>query len=298
MEDLSERFERTEAYLKQRLSDYKDTMPVKWWQSVSLLAIYWEWMDYLVKEDLKKKSDLLKKWQRFLMERNTDAIADLLIGFFEAKRRYGRDKERGEDKRDWFTLCKNYCKKNGWNSDEDLLHSLFSSYSWAERRAYRKVQKREMIADSSRSILETLAFAESEMAKKEEEKERKAIERKEKEAEKQRRKEERQRIQEEKKKQKAEKRNSKAQDEDIDETPKFVDEWAMNHYRGDDRDIEDENGDIIPNPKYVNNVDEDSIASNPDDEDDNFDWKESENKKRSKKKKSGQQLEFQFGNED
>ena len=105
------------------------------------------------------------------------------------------------------------------------------------------------------------------------------------------------RIKEEKKRQKAEKHN-KVPDEDIDETPKFVDEWAMNHYRGDDRDIEDENGDIIPNPKYVNNVDEDSIASNPDDEDDNFDWKEPENKKRSKKKKSGQQLEFQFGNED
>ena len=54
-------------------------------------------MDYLVKENLKKRSDLLQKWQRFLLERNTDAIADLLIGFFEAKRRYGRDIERGED---------------------------------------------------------------------------------------------------------------------------------------------------------------------------------------------------------
>lgn len=51
-------------------------------------------MDYLVKESLKKKTDLLQKWQRFLFERNTDAIADLLIGFFEAKRRYGRDLER------------------------------------------------------------------------------------------------------------------------------------------------------------------------------------------------------------
>ena len=296
VENLSERFERYEAYLKQRLSDYKETMPVKWWQGVTLLAIYWEWMDYLVKENLKKKSDLLKRWQRFLMERNTDAIADLLIGFFEAKRRYGRDKERGEDKRDWFTLCKNYCKKNGWNDDE-LLYSLFSSYSWAERRAYRKVEKGMMLADSSRSILETLDFVKSEMAKKEEEKERKAIERKEKEAEKQRRKEERLRIKEEKQRKEAEKHN-KAQDEYIEETSKIVDEWAMNHYRGDDRDIEDENGDIIPNPKYVNNVDEDSIASNPEAEDDNFDWKESENKKRSKKKKSGQQLEFQFGNED
>ena len=86
-------------------------------------------MDYLVKENLKKRSELLKKWQKFLLERNTDAVADLLIGFFEAKRRYGRDIERGEDKRDWFTLCSNYCKKNGWHEDENLLHSLFSSYS-------------------------------------------------------------------------------------------------------------------------------------------------------------------------
>ena len=29
IENPSERFERTEAYLKQRLSDYKDVMPVK-----------------------------------------------------------------------------------------------------------------------------------------------------------------------------------------------------------------------------------------------------------------------------
>ena len=69
-------------------------------------------MDYLVKENLKKRSDLLQRWKKFLLERNTDAIADLIIGFFEAKRRYGRDMERGEDRRDWFSLCSNYCKKN------------------------------------------------------------------------------------------------------------------------------------------------------------------------------------------
>ena len=40
IENISERFERTEAYLKQRLSDYKDIMPVKGGNGVTLLEIY------------------------------------------------------------------------------------------------------------------------------------------------------------------------------------------------------------------------------------------------------------------
>ena len=122
-------------------------------------------MDYLVKENLKDRSDLIKKWKNFLLERNTDAIADLLIGFFEAKRRYGRDKERGEDKRDWFALCRNYCKKNGWNEDEKFVHSLFSSYSAAERRIYKKVETGKVLADTTNSLLQTIALTKAEMIK-------------------------------------------------------------------------------------------------------------------------------------
>ena len=200
IENPSERLERTEAYLKQRLADYKDIMPIKWWNGVTLLDIYWEWMNYLVKENLKGRSDLIKRWGIFLLERNTDAIADLLIGFFEAKRRYGRDIERGEDKWDWFALCKNYCKKNGWNDDENLLHSLFSSYSWAERRIYRKVEKGKVLSDTSKSISQIMNLTKAEMIQKEEEKKRR-MEKKLKEAEdKKRRKEEKQRIKEEKEK--------------------------------------------------------------------------------------------------
>lgn len=178
IENPSERLERTEAYLKQRLSNYKSIMPVKGWGGATLLEIYWEWMDYLVKENLKKRSDLLQRWKKFLLERNTDAIADLIIGFFEAKRRYGRDMERGEDRRDWFSLCSNYCKKNWWHDDEKLLHSFFSSYSWAERRIYHKIEKGKVLADTSKSLLQTMELTKAEMVKKEEEKKRKAEEKK------------------------------------------------------------------------------------------------------------------------
>jgi hypothetical protein len=40
IENPSERLERTEAYLKQRLSGYKSTMPIKGSSSVTLLEIY------------------------------------------------------------------------------------------------------------------------------------------------------------------------------------------------------------------------------------------------------------------
>lgn len=285
IEKQSERLERNEAYLKQRLSDYKSTMPVKGWNEVTLLEIYWEWMDYLVKENLKQKSDLLIKWQDFLLQRDTDDVANLLIGFFEAKRRYGRDKERGEDKWDWFTLCDNYTKKSGWNESEDLLKSLFSSYSWAERRIYRKVERGEMLTDVSKSVLQTINLTKAEMTRKEEERRRKAEEKLAKQAEKQKRKEERGKKKEEKEKQKVAEKNA-------EEIPNPIDEWAENHYWGNDRDVIDENGDVIPNPKHVYKVEE-GITSNSEDE--NFDDKETENKRTSKKKKSvPQQLEFPF----
>lgn len=242
IENPSERFERTEAYLKQRLSDYKDVMPVKWNNGVTLLEIYWEWMNYLVKENLKGRSDLLPKWQKILLERNTDAIADLLIAFFEAKRRYGRDKERGEDKWDWFALCKNYCKKNGWNDDENLLHSLFSSYSGAERRIYRKVEKGKVLADTSKSLLSTIALTKDEMIRKENEKKVKVAEKLKIEEEKQRKKEEIQRKKEEKNRNKSEEKNT-------EEIPDIMTEWAKNHYAGNDRDVVNEDGDVVPNPK-------------------------------------------------
>ena len=266
IEKPTERLERAEAYLKQRLSDYKEIMPVKWWKEVTLLEIYWEWMNYLVKEKIKGRSDLLLKWQRFLLERNTDAIADLLIGFFEAKRRYGRDLGRNEDRWDWFALCRNYCRKNGWYNDEDLLHSFFSSYSGAERRIYKKAEEGKVLADTSKSILQIMELTQSEMIKKEEEKKRKAEEKKLKEEEKQRRKEERAKKAEEKKLKK-EQRNKpkkiepvtddiennveKENDEEEIHEENAVDEWAVNHYGGNDRDIVNEDGDVIPNPAQM-----------------------------------------------
>ena len=209
IEKTQDCLERTEANLKQRLSDYKSVMPVKGWNWATLLEIYWEWMNYLVKENLKGRSDLIERWKKFLLERNTDAIADLLMGFFEAKRRYGRDIERGEDKWDWFALCKNYCKRNGWNDDENLLHSFFSSYSWAERRIYRKIEKGKVLSDTSKSISQIMNLTKAEMIQKEEEKKRKADEKLKKAEEKEKRAEEREKRKEENAKRKAEKKAKK-----------------------------------------------------------------------------------------
>lgn len=299
IENPSERLERTEEYLKKRLSDYKDVMPVKGWNGVTLLEIYWEWMDYLVKENLKKRSDLLKKWQRFLLERNTDAIADLLIGFFEAKRRYGRDAERGEDKRDWFTLCNNYCKKNGWHEDEDLLHSFFSSYSGAERRIYRKVENGKMLADTSKSLLQIMDLTKAEMIQKEEERKRKAEEKFRKELEKQKRKEEREMKRAEKEAKKklgktVEKKAKKELEKTAEDPYNFIDEWAENHYAWNDRDVVNEDGDVVLNPKneHIPVENTDSVAENTDED---FETKKSSRKTgKSTKKVNPQQLEFPF----
>lgn len=236
IESPSERLERTEAYLKQRLSDYKSIMPVKWWNGATLLDIYWEWMNYLVKENLKKRSDLIEKWQKFLLERNTDAIADLLIGFFEAKRRYGRDMERGEDKRDWFSLCSNYCKKNGWYDDENLLHIFFSSYSWAERRIYKKIEKGKVLADTSKSILQTMALTKAEMIKKEEEKKKKAEEKLKKAEEKKKRAEEREKKKEEKAKGKTEKKSRKSNVDSVKSNDS--DETEISDWNKDEKEVD------------------------------------------------------------
>ncbi len=210
-----ERLEKAESWLKTRLWEEKQTMRVDDghgnWKSVTLLEIYAEWMDYLVKNNFDKKEDnLLKKWKNFLLERNTDAIADLLVGFFEAKRRYGRDQERNEDKRSWFALCKNYCEKWWWDSDENLLLQFFSSYSAAERRVRGKMKEGKILWDASLSLLESLSLAKEEKIKKEEEKKRKAEEKLKKAEEKKKRAEEREKRKEEKAKEKNEKKVKKS----------------------------------------------------------------------------------------
>ena len=214
IENYEERLERAENWVKNGLWKVEQTMRVEDWkgnrQSVTLLQIYGEWMDYLVKNNFNKKEDnLLKKWQNFLLERNSDAIVALLTSFFEAKRRYWRDQQRWEDKRDWCALCKNYYKKWWWQSDEDLIISFFSSYSAAERRIRTNVKKGKMLSDTSKSLLQTIALTKAEMIKKEEEKKRKAEEKARKEEEKKKRIEERAKKAEEKKLKKAQKQTAK-----------------------------------------------------------------------------------------
>lgn len=204
-----------EDRLKGKLSQYGEEMPVKWWRGATLLEIYWEWMDYLIKEDLKNKSDLFQAWKYFLLNRDTDIIARLLISFFQAKRRYGRDLQRGEIKRDWFALCDNYCKHYG-HRDDALIKRFFSSYSGAERRIYHKIEKWEVLASTSESLLKTFELTKAEMIKKEEDKKRKeeerAEEKRKKEEEKQMRKEERAKKAEEKKRLEEEKRRKREEE--------------------------------------------------------------------------------------
>ena len=105
-----------------------------------------------------------------------------------------------------------------------------------------------------------MELTKAEMIKKEEEKKKKAEEKKLKEEEKQKRKEERAKKVEEKKLKKEQKNKSKEvksvtddieknDEEEIQE--KVVDEWAVNHYGGKDRDIVNEDGDVIPNPDQM-----------------------------------------------
>ena len=140
--------------------------------------------------------------------RNTDIVADVVKAFFAAKRRYGRDLERWEVKWEWFALCDNYCKRYGHN-DDNLIKSLFSSYSWAERRIYNKIVEGKVLADTSKSLFEIMKTTKEDMLKKEMEKKRKEEEKKREEAEKEQRKAERARKAEEKKKQEEEKKKQR-----------------------------------------------------------------------------------------
>ena len=155
--NLKLRLEMAESWLKKRLWEFRSTMPIQNGasQQVSILDIYAEWMDYLTKNGEKW---LVVKRKQFLKERNTDAIADLIIWFFEAKRRYGRDQERWEY-RWWHQLCSNYCEKWWWRWDEALLHSFFSSYSAAEKRIRAKVKRWEILVSPRLSLLEMLDIA-------------------------------------------------------------------------------------------------------------------------------------------
>jgi len=73
------------------------------------------------------------------------------------------------------------------------------------------------------------------------------------------------------------------------------DEWAENHYGWDDRDIIDENWDIIPNPKYEHIPNKEKVQE----EDDVEDKTKTGDKKVEKEKKSDpRQLEIPFDYED
>lgn len=245
-EEENKQLEKIEKNLKAKLGEQADTMHVKGWGEATLLEIYSEWMDYLVKEYLKWRKQILLNWRNFLLMRNTDIVADIVKAFFAAKRRYGRDLERWEIKWEWFALCDNYSMRYRHN-DEDLIISFFSSYSWAERRIYNKIVEGKVLADTSKSLLEVMRSTEEEMLKKEADKKRREEEKRIAEAEKQQRKEERakkaeekKRLEEEKKRKREEKKARKAEEKKLKNASKSKNvkavDGVIDEQEGDDRE--------------------------------------------------------------
>lgn len=266
-----ERYERAEAYIKQRLDEVHDKMKIVddknhlIWE-VSLKEIFAEWMNYLVKSNYKSndKNNLLNQRFTFVLRRNTDAITDLIKWFFEAKRRYGRDRERWEE---WNrqALCKNYCAKYQRYNDEDILHRFFYSYSAAERRIRTNVKEGKLLANTSDSLFNTLQIIKDEDQKKAEEKKRKLEERQRKELEKQHKKEEKELEKAKKAQLKAMKEAEKdtkttkhqalsSYNTEVHDTKELnsIDEGAANHYWWNDDNIIDDNWDIVPNIEKLN----------------------------------------------
>ena len=245
--------------------DYKITV---WNKYASLTDIYAERMAFLVKKNYEWKdpNHLINKRYDFVLNHDNNAIADLIKWFFEAKRRYTRDKTNNEPQ-EWFSLCRIYCDKYKRQEPETIVHSFFSSYSAAEERICKKMKGWTVLVNTSDSIFDVLQVVKAEAEKKQQEKAEKLAEKErliaEKLAEKERKKAERERLRAEKlaekERKKAERERLKAgkttkakkitegtSKEDI-ENDNIIDEWALNHYGWNDYNIVNEEWDVVPN---------------------------------------------------
>ena len=261
--------------------DYKITV---WNKYASLTDIYAERMAFLVKKNYEWKdpNHLINKRYDFVLNHDNNAIADLIKWFFEAKRRYTRDKTNNEPQ-EWFSLCRIYCDKYKRQEPETIVHSFFSSYSAAEERICKKMKGWTVLVNTSDSIFDVLQVVKAEAEKKQQEKAEKLAEkerlRAEKLAEKERKKAERERLKT-KKSIKTEKIaedtcEEKIKDTNIGNTIKetisyiknddinddIIDEWALNHYGWNDYNIVNEDWDVVPNEPKLNTFTDTSIAT-------------------------------------
>lgn len=162
IEEYNERLENAESQLKQKLRDFHEYMPVRMEnggkENVTLLQIYGERMDYLVKNKNKDNvSNLLDQWKSLLVTYNVNVSIKLIMEFFKAKRNYRTWQTSGNYKQDSFWMCQIICEKIGLYWEDDLVNRLFSSYSAAEKRIRRKVKEWKVLSDTSKSLLESLS---------------------------------------------------------------------------------------------------------------------------------------------
>lgn len=166
-QNKSERFEEMNNLLESRLVNFKETMTVKLekWKKyrVTLLQIYKEWISYLKKKNEKEKNNsnhLLDKWGSFVITHGVDIAEKLVIEFFKKKRDYVFKWTLETVKEYW--SWKDICSNMWLYHDKDLIKKLFPSYSAAEVRIRKQLERGEMLDNLSENIAETLFVPKSE----------------------------------------------------------------------------------------------------------------------------------------
>lgn len=133
IEEYNSRLEKAESQLKQKLRDFHEYMPVYTDNNdrlnITLLQIYDEWMDFLVKKSAKNnQDDLLNQWKSLLVTYNPNTLAELIIQLFNTKRNYQIWKSEGEYKQASAEEAKKISENLRIYNDE-LVNRLLSSYS-------------------------------------------------------------------------------------------------------------------------------------------------------------------------
>lgn len=157
-----EYFREDEVSLKKKLEDFKETMTVRleWWKKyrVTLLQVYSEWMNYLEKKKNKEKNKsvhLIDQWRDFVVTHGVDISVKLLIEFFKKKRDYKMLQEKWVTWWDYWTW-EDICINLWLYQDKNLIDKFFPSYSAAEVRIRRRIEREAFSGKLSDNLVETL----------------------------------------------------------------------------------------------------------------------------------------------
>lgn len=166
IEEYNARLEKAETQLKQKLRDFYEYMPVYTDNNdrlnVTLLQIYDEWMNFLVKKSAKNnQDDLLNQWKTLLVTYSPNTLAELLIQLFNAKRNYQSWNQNGNYKQASAEEAKRI-SENLRIYNDDLVNRLLSSYSGAEKRIRKNIKEWKLLSDVSKSLVELLSLAKDE----------------------------------------------------------------------------------------------------------------------------------------